>query len=552
MDSVENPKKRRTHELEPGQQEMLSTAWEFVQQFCPRLARLEDPLLYPEELRPLGYRIIRDIIDNDIQDLFLQGPPSAGKTTVIKEFLLLFSFLKYRVRMSLYDEALQGAYQLFSKDDENWSRNPWLLTSALLLANGYESEPPATPAEQKAFFESLVFYIMSRDVNISPAVLLDFLMEERKFYLLPDATNLKRLFEATVVALVKGRDRGQLAYLALAERERMLQAKGLPPKMMVLTLISDPETKQHTKKIRTLAHDIFKLVESGATIETLGAQLEQLRQLGLLFVGMEDLMAWVEEQVIAADPEFIDKYDVEMVEEARNWLTEVDPLYSGMPLLPLRRIQVEETVLPKNIDKVRINGQLISPDDTYKMKLVAACLIDKRFQAGLTPAQSVVAWNNHVKPTLGRKKMLVLCYWNVGRSAMFRGFFNQKTGGNNALSAGVSPDLAEAKAKYNGRTTPNIMSVMAESGIDVTSEVIKGISASNLERLKPDLSGIVVLCRESDIPDFIINCGIPVYIRSVSDPDTMEIDGVRNVRDDTEEIAEEMAQIYKSTQQHGS
>ncbi len=558
MDKSERNPGRRSHfERDPEVVEKTTRALEFAENFCPTLWKLSDPLTYPSlrvKRRTLGARVVEDLIAGDIKHIFLQGPPSAGKSRLIKELKLLYTYLGYSVRTSLYDEALQRTYQIFGDDDEHWSQNPWLMTSANVLAQALEELPPNSREESIAFFEALIAHIMMTDpeARISPQILWSFVAEERAASRIASYDRLRVLIEATAVAVVEGRDRGQLSSRAFAEGERRRQVKGLPPETMMITVLSDSETKEYTKKSRGLAHAVHQKVVAGATINELMDEFAALRELGLLFVGMEDLMAWVNEQIIAASPEFIDKYDDEMYREALEWLNANDPLNPSFSLTPLRRLQVNEIVLPKNTDSLSVDGRPLTPDEKWRMKLIAACLLDKRLAAGLTPRQSVLAWNEFEAPTIHQKRILVFCKYNVGRSVMFKGFFTQLTGGMNVLSAGISPTIEETKLKYHGRTSDNIIKIMAEEGVDVSDEVIKGITPEALARLASDLAGIVVLCEESAVPSYVFESGLPIFIRTIDDPDTMDLDGVRRVREEVKIVAEEIFHIFDANEKRRS
>ncbi len=126
------------------------------------------------------------------------------------------------------------------------------------------------------------------------------------------------------------------------------------------------------------------------------------------------------------------------------------------------------------------------------------------------------------------KKTLFICEGNVGRSQMAEGFYNHFAKGNFATSAGVN-DYGQ---KYNFKPREDIIQVMKEKGIDISEQKIKQVTEEMLQGIEM----IVVLCNPDIIPEFLIASGINIVFKNVDDPYESTIEGVRQIRDEIEQI----------------
>ena len=125
------------------------------------------------------------------------------------------------------------------------------------------------------------------------------------------------------------------------------------------------------------------------------------------------------------------------------------------------------------------------------------------------------------------KEVLFVCQANVGRSQMAEGFYNHFTKSNSSCSAGVD----NVSEKYGGIPTPKIQQIMREKGVDLSSHRIKQITPELLDTVK----SIVVFCEESICPTYLLGHSMTTFI-PVQDPYMMEIEGMRNIRDEIEQV----------------
>jgi arsenate reductase (thioredoxin) len=126
------------------------------------------------------------------------------------------------------------------------------------------------------------------------------------------------------------------------------------------------------------------------------------------------------------------------------------------------------------------------------------------------------------------KEVIFICQGNVGRSQMAEGFYKHHAGAESAMSAGT----ADVGAKYNFVPREDIVQVMQEKGIDISEQRIKQITEYMLEEVRT----VVVLCDPELLPDFVKTSGLNTLLREVHDPYESSIDGVREVRDQIEQI----------------
>jgi protein-tyrosine-phosphatase len=125
------------------------------------------------------------------------------------------------------------------------------------------------------------------------------------------------------------------------------------------------------------------------------------------------------------------------------------------------------------------------------------------------------------------KKILFICQANVGRSQMAEGFYNHKTQSSDATSAGTD----DVGAKYNFSPAPNIINIMLEKGIDVSSQKIKHLS----KQLVENVDTVVILCDKSLCPQWLLDSS-KVIVSTVEDPFEQDLDTMRKIRDEIEEI----------------
>lgn len=126
------------------------------------------------------------------------------------------------------------------------------------------------------------------------------------------------------------------------------------------------------------------------------------------------------------------------------------------------------------------------------------------------------------------KEVIFICQGNVGRSQMAEGFYKHYAGAESAISAGT----ADVGAKYNFVPREDIVQVMQEKGIDISEQRIKQIAEDMIQEVRT----IVVLCDPELLPDFVRTSGLNILLREVQDPYESTLDGVREVRDQIEQI----------------
>jgi len=125
-------------------------------------------------------------------------------------------------------------------------------------------------------------------------------------------------------------------------------------------------------------------------------------------------------------------------------------------------------------------------------------------------------------------EVLFICEGNVGRSQMAEAFYNQMKGKGSAISAGTD-DVGE---KYNFRPREDIVQVMKEKGIDISTQRIKQITETMLVEVRT----IVILCNPELLPDFLKVSSLNILFKEVPDPHESTIEGVREIRDQVEKI----------------
>lgn len=124
---------------------------------------------------------------------------------------------------------------------------------------------------------------------------------------------------------------------------------------------------------------------------------------------------------------------------------------------------------------------------------------------------------------------MFICRENIGRSQMAEAFYNNKHGGEFAISAGIE----DSSKKYNGHPRPDVVQVMEEVGINIGNKLVKQYTDKMLEMVK----SIVVLCDKEICPQVITSKGNVKYIKIKDPPDSKKIiDVLRAMRDEIRSI----------------
>lgn len=126
------------------------------------------------------------------------------------------------------------------------------------------------------------------------------------------------------------------------------------------------------------------------------------------------------------------------------------------------------------------------------------------------------------------KEVIYICEGNVGRSQIAEGFHNHHAKQRSAISAGT----ADVGIKYNFVPRADVVQVMQEKGVDISEQRVKQITMGMLQEVQM----AVVLCTPELLPDFVKTSGLNILLREVPDPETSTIDGLREVRDQIEQI----------------
>ena len=130
------------------------------------------------------------------------------------------------------------------------------------------------------------------------------------------------------------------------------------------------------------------------------------------------------------------------------------------------------------------------------------------------------------------KKILFICEGNVGRSQIAEGFYNYYTQTHYGKSAGIN-NVGE---KYNYIPREDIIKVMLEKKIDISSQRIKHVNKSHLNQIDE----IVVLCSPDKLPAFIKESKIDIVYKEVVDPYNSSYNSLLEIRDKIEEIVLEI------------
>jgi len=133
------------------------------------------------------------------------------------------------------------------------------------------------------------------------------------------------------------------------------------------------------------------------------------------------------------------------------------------------------------------------------------------------------------------KRVLFICEGNVARSHIAEAFYNFYAGNKLATSAGVS----DVGAKYNYTPRSDVIEVMQEKGIDITSQKIKQIKPENIENIED----IIVLCDPNVLPTFIKKSGKNIVMKRIKDPFKANMEDLRKIRDDIESFVLELLKV---------
>lgn len=118
--------------------------------------------------------------------------------------------------------------------------------------------------------------------------------------------------------------------------------------------------------------------------------------------------------------------------------------------------------------------------------------------------------------------ILFICSGNVGRSQMAEGYYNNLTNSKKAISAGIDP---KTPSKYP-HPVPEVIAVMKEEGIDVSSNIVKLVTKEMVDRSEK----IIIMANKIDCPIFLQKSKKVVFW-SIEDPFKTSIDNFRKVRD---------------------
>lgn len=135
-------------------------------------------------------------------------------------------------------------------------------------------------------------------------------------------------------------------------------------------------------------------------------------------------------------------------------------------------------------------------------------------------------------------KVLFICGGNVGRSQMAEAFYNNCTGKKLASSAGVE----DVGHKYNYVPREDIVIVMKEKEIDISTHKIKKVTPENLQ----DIDEIIVLCDLKYLPHFVRESGIKINVKEITDPCEFSLKGLREIRDNIEKLVMEYVNSNES------
>lgn len=126
-------------------------------------------------------------------------------------------------------------------------------------------------------------------------------------------------------------------------------------------------------------------------------------------------------------------------------------------------------------------------------------------------------------------KILFICKGNVGRSQMAEALLRRTKPEFDVLSAGIQKDTP---TKYV-HPTREVIDVMAEIGIDVSTQKVKTIN----QDFTNGADNIIYMCKKSDLPNYLQNSAKLTYWK-IDDPYQTGIDTFRKIRDEIKHLVE--------------
>ena len=121
------------------------------------------------------------------------------------------------------------------------------------------------------------------------------------------------------------------------------------------------------------------------------------------------------------------------------------------------------------------------------------------------------------------KKILFVCYGNVGRSQMAEAFYNHLTKSKDAFSAGTDPKTPKKYPKI----PEEIYKIMLEEGIDISSQKVKLINKKFINEARK----IFIMCKKELCPNYLINSNKTTYWK-ITDPYKMNLYDRTKIRDE--------------------
>lgn len=120
------------------------------------------------------------------------------------------------------------------------------------------------------------------------------------------------------------------------------------------------------------------------------------------------------------------------------------------------------------------------------------------------------------------KKILFVCFGNVGRSQMAEAFYNHLTNSNDSWSAGIQKDTP---MKY-GNPAPKVVDSMLELGIDISQAKVKTINQKIIDKSEK----IIIMCKKEQCQNSLLEFKNIVFW-NIEDPFEMTLDKTKNIRD---------------------
>jgi protein-tyrosine-phosphatase len=129
------------------------------------------------------------------------------------------------------------------------------------------------------------------------------------------------------------------------------------------------------------------------------------------------------------------------------------------------------------------------------------------------------------------KKFLFICYGNVGRSQMAEAYTNYFSEKEISINAGT----ADVREIVDNHPLPNVIQIMKEDGIDISKKQVRQIDKSLLAVAER----IIVLCKKTDCPDYLINKSNVTY-HEFPDPTEKDISTTRKIRNEIKAFISEL------------